>query len=245
MTDSDNIDLQKRSRRRLVGAAALTLLAAIVLPMVMDDEPGLPVNEIQVTIPDRHADAALSRPIAGRTPAAGEPAITPAPMEPAVAWSDTEIIDDDAIVLDDNVATVLPTPAEAPPSRPATSTLPVPGTPPAAGGTEPARPAPKPSPEDEAERVKAILEGRLASVGTNIPTTSSEGRFVVQVGAFGDGAKARSLSSDLNRRGFKSYTESAGPVTRVRVGPFASRDDAEKAAGQLRSLSMSAVVTTR
>ncbi len=43
--------LKKRARRRLIGAAALALFAAIVLPMVMDHQPAPPLKDIQVRIP--------------------------------------------------------------------------------------------------------------------------------------------------------------------------------------------------
>lgn len=43
--------LKKRARRRLIGAVALALLAAIVLPMVMDHKPAPLLKDIQVRIP--------------------------------------------------------------------------------------------------------------------------------------------------------------------------------------------------
>lgn len=43
--------LKKRARRRLIGAAALALLAAIVLPMVMDHQPAPLLKDVQVRIP--------------------------------------------------------------------------------------------------------------------------------------------------------------------------------------------------
>lgn len=43
--------LKKRARRRLIGAAALALFAAIILPMVMDTQPASPLRDIQVRIP--------------------------------------------------------------------------------------------------------------------------------------------------------------------------------------------------
>lgn len=43
--------LKKRARRRLIGAAAVALLAAIVLPMVMDHQPAPSLKDIQVRIP--------------------------------------------------------------------------------------------------------------------------------------------------------------------------------------------------
>lgn len=47
----ETTQLKKRARRRLIGAAALALLAAIILPMVMDHQPAPPLRDIQVRIP--------------------------------------------------------------------------------------------------------------------------------------------------------------------------------------------------
>ncbi len=55
------LELKKRARRRLVGAAALALLAAIVLPMVMDHEPRQPAQDVQVRIPSQDGSAIASR----------------------------------------------------------------------------------------------------------------------------------------------------------------------------------------
>jgi DedD protein len=43
--------MKKRARRRLIGAAALALFAAVVLPLVMDHQPAPPLKDIQVRIP--------------------------------------------------------------------------------------------------------------------------------------------------------------------------------------------------
>ncbi len=53
MTESSDpqIQLKKKARRRLVGAIAFAGLAAVVLPMVMDDEPRQHVQDVQVRIP--------------------------------------------------------------------------------------------------------------------------------------------------------------------------------------------------
>jgi DedD protein len=47
----DATQLKKRARRRLIGAMALALLAAVTLPMVMDHKPAPPLKDIQVRIP--------------------------------------------------------------------------------------------------------------------------------------------------------------------------------------------------
>ena len=53
MSDSPDAQLQlkKRARRRLVGAIAFAGLAAVILPMVMDEEPKQQVQDIQIRIP--------------------------------------------------------------------------------------------------------------------------------------------------------------------------------------------------
>jgi DedD protein len=73
-------------------------------------------------------------------------------------------------------------------------------------------------------------------------------RFVVQVGAFTDESKAREVRNKLDKAGFKTYTHVAetkdGPRTRVRVGPFTSRDEAEKTARKIKQLQMQPQVLT-
>jgi DedD protein len=53
MTESPDpqLQLKKRARRRLVGAVAFAGLAAVVLPMVMDEEPKRPAQDVQIRIP--------------------------------------------------------------------------------------------------------------------------------------------------------------------------------------------------
>ena len=78
---------------------------------------------------------------------------------------------------------------------------------------------------------------------------SAEGRYVVQVIALADAAKAKSIQEQIAGAGIKAYTEvvktSKGDVTRVRAGPFATREAAEKAREQLKSLGMNGNITAK
>jgi DedD protein len=69
------------------------------------------------------------------------------------------------------------------------------------------------------------------------PPAAAEGRFVVQVGAYSDAATLRETRAKVERLGLKTYTQviegDAGKRTRVRVGPFATRDEAQAAAARL------------
>jgi DedD protein len=98
----------------------------------------------------------------------------------------------------------------------------------AAPRKETAKPKPKPKPK---------------------PAKAAEGQFVVQVIALADADKARQMQERIAAAGIKSYTEivktAKGDVTRVRAGPFATRDAAEKAREQLKTLGMSGNIIGR
>jgi DedD protein len=73
-------------------------------------------------------------------------------------------------------------------------------------------------------------------------------RFVVQIGAFAEDAKVKEVRLKLEKAGYKTYTNIAntkdGPRTRVRVGPFASKDEAEKMANKIKQLQLQPQVLT-
>ena len=129
-----------------------------------------------------------------------------------------------AIPPKDSVAP-LPTPKPAP-VAPAQPVAPAPSVTPAQAGAQspdagkPASPPPStPQPAKAAEAPK--LEG-----------------FAVQVGAFRDEAKLKQSREKLTGAGIVHYTErldaKAGPLTRLRAGPFATREEAEAALAKLK-----------
>ena len=75
-------------------------------------------------------------------------------------------------------------------------------------------------------------------------------RFVVQLGAFSDATKAKNQQRSLESNGIKkAYTEMIKneniEVTRVRVGPFSTREAAEKEQKKLKELGVNGVVINR
>jgi DedD protein len=64
------------------------------------------------------------------------------------------------------------------------------------------------------------------------------GAYVVQVAALADAARVKQLQKQMVGAGLKTYTEvvstQSGEVTRVRAGPYATREAAEKARAQLQ-----------
>lgn len=137
-----------------------------------------------------------------------------------------------------------PEPRSAPVAKP--EPRPVPKPEPKEAKPEPKPVERKPS-ADEAARAKALLEGGNVVAKSTDPARPDAGdRAIVQVGAFADPDKAREVRSKLERAGLKAFTQVVetkdGKRTRVRVGPFSSRAEADKAAARVRSLDLSASV---
>lgn len=88
--------------------------------------------------------------------------------------------------------------------------------------------------------------GAKAESGTAKPTA---GTFVVQLGAFSDPAKARQQQQNVASKGTKAYTETLktekGEITRVRAGPFPTREEAEAAREKLKKVGLDGVVTDK
>ena len=87
------------------------------------------------------------------------------------------------------------------------------------------------------------------SAATNPPDAAAgNGRFVVQVGAFLEDAKVRETRVKVEKLGMKTYTQPVDTPTgkriRVRVGPVATKAEADKIAAKLKADGLQAVVLT-
>lgn len=111
---------------------------------------------------------------------------------------------------------------EAGEGGPVAELVPEPGTP-AAGGSRP----------EGSEAAAAPEPAAPAPVEAAPPT--APGSFAVQVGAFGESARAEELAETLRREGHPVYlSPGAGSARwRVRVGPLPSRERAEAVARKL------------
>ncbi|OZA28252.1 MAG: SPOR domain-containing protein [Hydrogenophilales bacterium 17-61-9] len=198
---SNENDLKRRARRRLIGAVGLTLLAVIVLPLLLEDEPP-PASSLAVRM-------------------AAKPALTPVPAPPPAQQNE-------AVVA--AAPPVLPQP-EAPPApdakpepRPASQAVPV--------KPEPPRPTPKPAPLKPVEAPAA-------------QSAAASGMFVVQLAALSDAAKAETLKTRAAQAGLPAFTDKVGNLTRVRVGPYATRAAAVAAAVKLAENNLAGQVLTQ
>lgn len=238
--------VRRRARHRLIGAAVLVLLGVIGFPLLFDTEPRPISIDIPIEIPAKNPKPALPAASAANEAAKSAPA---KPVEPSVAANDS------LGAREEVVESAPPKPVEKPTERPAgkSSDKPVEKTtekpaekPEAAALKLPAKTVPA---SDEAERARALLQGKPTPQKpvAEKPVAGSE-RLVVQVGAFAEAAGAREVRSKLERAGLKTYTHVAetpqGQRTRVRVGPFDSRAEAEKAAARVKALGLPAAILT-
>jgi DedD protein len=97
---------------------------------------------------------------------------------------------------------------------------------------------------DDGKKAQALLDATAPEKKTD----AGDGRFVVQVGAFSDVTRAREARMKLEHAGLKTYTQVVetkdGRRIRVRVGPFATKAEADKAAAKIKGLELPAAILT-
>jgi DedD protein len=137
-----------------------------------------------------------------------------------------------------------PAPLPAPAPKAAASSAAVPAKPapgvdnPGAGiqATEPTKVLP------EAAKAPAPAAKPAPSAPEKTPAAPSLEGFAVQVGAFRDEAKLKQARDKLAAAGVVHYTERldspGGPLTRLRAGPFATREAAESAQASLKRVAL-------
>jgi DedD protein len=233
MDDDAQSELRRRARRRLVGATALALAAVIVLPMVMDHEPRVPAQEIQVRIPSQDGGGIVSRVLPGKGATALPPladsqqaAERPAPPKPEARPD---------IKAERKAETKPESKAEAKPEAKAEPKAP----PPAKPEAKPAAAKAAEPKKDESARAAAALGGQGAAAE----------QWVVQLGAYKEEGNVKLLQKKLKEMGVPSYTESfdspQGQRTRVRAGPFATKEAAEKAQAKAKSIGVTGAVAPK
>lgn len=214
------LELKKRARRRLVGAAALALLAAVILPMVMDHEPRQPAQDVQISIPSQDDRGLATRVLTGKPAATPLPPDVAAKAEPKPEVKSAPKPDDahpGESGAGETKAATKPEPAPAPKTEEKPVVKPT---------EKPvSKPADKPA-VDKAEEAKA----RAALAGANPDDGEA---WVVQLGAYKEEGRVKGLVAKVKQLGLPVYTESVetpqGERMRVRAGPFKTREAADKA----------------
>jgi DedD protein len=239
--------IRKRARHRLMGSVVLVLGAVVGLPLLFDSQPRPVAIDTPIVIPDRNQTSPLSATAgsaktgaikeglaqdqviaAGQTGAAKSAVTNSAGLDPH-----------EEVVTKDSKAEVRLEPkpelkAEAKP-EPKSENKPEPKAEPKTESKNDSKLEAKPDAK-EAAKAKALLDGKEA------PKAGDAVRSVVQVGAYADLAKAKEARAKLESAGFKTYTQEIdtkdGKRIRVRVGPFATKEEADKTAEKIRKLNL-------
>jgi DedD protein len=241
--------IRKRAKHRLIGASVLVLAGVVGFPLLFDTQPRPIAVDIPIEIPGKNTVKPLLMPT--KPEAAQEVAKpAPAPVQDKVAAA-SSLAAKEEIVTDKKPAPAAPVasapkkeaePVAKPDAKPVPKVEPKPE--PKPEQKPEAKPEAKPAPKaDDGARAKALLDGQAAAA----PAASTE-RLVVQVGAFADADKAQEVRQKLEKAGLKTYTQVAetkdGKRIRVRVGPFASKAEADKAASKIKALDLPAAILT-
>jgi len=96
--------------------------------------------------------------------------------------------------------------------------------------------------DDDAARALAILEGKTPVKTASKSTDGDHSSYVIQVAALATQEKVDELQSKLKAASIKSYTQkvatSSGDKIRIRVGPFESKEEADKIRAKLVKLGL-------
>jgi DedD protein len=239
--------IRKRARHRLMGSVVLVLGAVVGLPLLFDSQPRPVAIDTPIVIPDRNQASPLSATSgSAKTGAIKEGLaqdqaidVSQSGVAKSAVTNSAGLDPHEEVVTKDSKAEVRLEPkpelkAEAKP-EPKSENKPEPKAEPKTESKNDSKLEAKPDAKDAA-KAKALLDGKEA------PKAGDAVRSVVQVGAYADLAKAKEARAKLESAGFKTYTQEidtkAGKRIRVRVGPFATKEEADKTAAKIRTLNL-------
>jgi DedD protein len=206
-------ELKRRARRRLVGAVVLALAAAVLLPMLLESDPKPLGNDVSIQIPPIDQGkfvTPLSPDKGGEAKAQPEPQTAPpASGDAGASDSQRKLAAAEQRVLGQPASHAPAIMSSAPeamrPQAPATATAPD----------------------------AAVAPPRIETA----PATG--GALFVQVAALADIKAAEELAAKLTAAGFPAHVEPVatrqGPVQRVRVGAYSTRQAADVALANVKA----------
>ena len=247
--------IRKRARHRLMGSVVLVLGAVVGLPLLFDSQPRPVAIDTPIVIPDRNQISPLSATVASAKTGAGKEGLAPdqaitagqAGAAKSALTNSAGLDPHEEVVPKDSKADAKPEARLEPKPELKTEAKPEPKAEPKPEN----KPEPKIEPKKdlkaevktdattdakEGAKAKALLDGKES------PKAGEAVRSVVQVGAYADLAKAKEARAKLESAGFKTYTQEIdtkdGKRIRVRVGPFATKEEADKTAEKIRKLNL-------
>jgi DedD protein len=220
--------MDRRVKERLIGASILVVLIVLVVPELLSGPKSVVPSATPAAIfpasapePTRNVTVDLAT---SKAPANSE-------VEPAEAAKGGEAAPTPAPSTDGSSSTAAPT-STAPTSTAPTSTAPASAAPASTAPTSAAPTSAAPA-TDAAATAKPVETAAPSPISTRAA-------WAVQLGSFASRTNADNLSRQLKGQGFSVYVLSGGSGAsvryRVRVGPLADRDSAERTAAKLKSI---------
>jgi DedD protein len=226
------------AKKRLIGAVVLVILAAVFLPMLVEDEQGLkPVPDAEFASPppppvDRGRQAEVFPNLDEAAPRAMGTGTAPGLSEPKPAAAGGGLSADEL----EAAAPVAPTPPvpEAKPTPPVPAVKPAPPDPPKAA----AKPEGSKAAASKPDPVKPEQPKAKPGEAAPSPVPKGRGSWVVQVAALSTPEAAQQLEKKLRAKGYSAFVQKLEGTNRtlwrVRVGPEVDRDRAKAAADEIK-----------
>lgn len=214
-------ELKRRARRRLVGAVVLALAAAVLLPMLLESDPKPLGNDVSIQIPPIDQGKFVT-PLSPDKSAESKAAIAPAANAGSAAPAPER-----TLAAAEQRVLGQPGPSRAPAIMSSAPEAMRPQTP-----------------------AVASAGGAPAAKAGAEPASATGGTLFVQVAALADSQAASDLAAKLLASGFPARVEAVatrqGPVQRVRVGGYPSREAADVALANIKAAGYgNAIITTQ
>jgi DedD protein len=238
--EEELLQLQKRARRRLVGAVVLVLLAVVVLWNLLDATPPLKLTGDKVVVSctasgERRASGIAISPHTTSTPITAS-ALTDSSDKETFIHAEKEVLS--RLTFEE---TALPSTKVLPAEQKQGENK--------EGMDKKLKPVDIP-PSLSKKDPKRILEGLDEGPVIALKSSDKGGvKYRIQVAAYSDANKAQNIVNKLKAAGIRvnseKITTNKGELTRVRVGPYASRADAEAALKKMRAQGVNGMLVTK
>lgn len=215
------LQFKKRARRRLVGAVALVLLMIVVLPMVLQDRTAkMSKEDVVVSIPSQDSQMTSETNVTAAPIQQVDPLpISPPPVSPTEASATTPEPQIEVKSVETKPVEVKSVEVKQADVKPVT-----------------------PKPLFEKPVVKEV-----AKPDPQKPAADSS-KYFVQIGVFSDPDNVKQMQVKLTDKGLKSKSElietAKGQKTRLRVGPYSSKQAAEAALDKMKVLNLAGMIVS-
>lgn len=248
--NEDQLRFRRRARRRLIGAIVLVVAVVALVPWLLPEHKAQPnATNVAIRMPGQDASGYASKVVPLAPTATAVAPVSPtssAPADPGSVASRPE-----------STATQSEIPGAAAPAVPvagekalAAAPHPASDAPRSEHQNGPSKPAQQqPKPTSEKRKVAEHAATKDEEVSSKTASAKKNGPFYVQLGVFANHENAVQLEQKATAGGVHVRAEvletSTGNKTRVRAGPFGSRDEAVKALNRLKAASISGVIVAR